>query len=303
LLEAAASSSTLAPHVRRGHRVVRVTRHTLARGEQAGHPVRAELPFRLLVATAEGERRFEADAVLDASGTYDKPVPLAAAGASALGDVAIRDLGALHARRSAIRGKRVLVVGHGHSAANALVELEAIAREADTTRVVWAVRSRHRRPVTAVPADPLPERDRIVTRANSLAEAPPPWLRMERAAFVEAFARAPDGVVATFLGADARRVEVDHVVALVGYRPDLEPLSELPLDISPATEGAGRLWRALANVTDCLSVPRVSADDLASGEARFHLVGAKSYGRARTFLLQTGHAQLETVLDHLFDAQ
>jgi hypothetical protein len=53
-------------------------------------------------------------------------------------------------------------------------------------------------------------------------------------------------------------------------------------------------------VTDCLSVPRVRAEDLASGEPRFHLVGSKSYGRARTFLLQTGFAQLETILDDLF---
>jgi len=44
---------------------------------------------------------------------------------------------------------------------------------------------------------------------------------------------------------------------------------------------------------------RGSAADLASGEPGFHLVGARSYGRARTFLLQTGYAQLDTILDGL----
>ncbi len=103
------------------------------------------------------------------------------------------------------------------------------------------------------------------------------------------------------LGGD-RTARVDHVVALLGYRPDLAPLSELAVEISPATEGAMRSSRALANVTDCLSVPAVAPHDLASGEPRFHLVGAKSYGRAATFLLQTGYSQLETILVGLFAA-
>jgi thioredoxin reductase len=291
LLEAAASSSSLAPHVRRGHRVVRITRHTLARGDNAGHPVRAELPFRIVVATREGESVLEADAVLDASGVYDTPVPLFATGAVD----AIRDLGALFGRRGELAGKRVLLVGHGHSAANAILVLESIAREAPSTRVVWALRSRNRRPIAAVPSDPLPERERVVSRANALAETPPEWLRVERAAFVESFA----GQTATIGG--GRTVEFDRVVALVGYRPDLAPISELPIEISPATEGAMRLSNALANVTDCLSTPKVKPEDLASGEPRFHLVGAKSYGRARTFLLQTGYQQLETILDTLFE--
>ena len=41
------------------------------------------------------------------------------------------------------------------------------------------------------------------------------------------------------------------------------------------------------------------AYDLASGEPGFHLIGAKSYGRASTFLLRTGYAQVEIVLDGL----
>ena len=90
--------------------------------------------------------------------------------------------------------------------------------------------------------------------------------------------------------------DFDAVVALTGFRPDLSFVSELALEISPATEGAARLSRALGNVTDCLSVPAVSAGDLESGEPGFYFVGAKSYGRGRTFLLRTGLAHLETIL-------
>ncbi len=57
--------------------------------------------------------------------------------------------------------------------------------------------------------------------------------------------------------------------------------------------------RALSHVTDCLAIPSIAPEDLASGEPRFWMVGSKSYGRAPTFLLQTGFAQVETILDGL----
>jgi len=65
------------------------------------------------------------------------------------------------------------------------------------------------------------------------------------------------------------------------------------------SEGAARLERAVSCVTDCLSLPRVGPDDLASGEPGFHFVGFKAYGRRPTFLLQTGLAQLESILELL----
>ncbi len=99
--------------------------------------------------------------------------------------------------------------------------------------------------------------------------------------------------------AGSRVVLVDEIVGLTGYRPDLSFLSELALDIASATEGGARLTQALSNVTDCLSVPTLVPADLDTGEPGFHFAGAKSYGRARTFLLKSGYAQLETILNRL----
>ena len=96
-----------------------------------------------------------------------------------------------------------------------------------------------------------------------------------------------------------REVLVDAIAGMNGYRPDLSIVSELPIAVDPATEGAAGLSRALSNVTDCLSVPALSPEDLESGEPGFYLAGSKSYGRARTFLLQNGYAQLETILNRL----
>lgn len=297
LLGELARSPTLSPHVRCDHRVLRVTRHTWPRGENAGHPVRADMPFRLLVSGPQGETALEADVVLDASGTYGQPVPLVAVGVAFARDRTMRTLGALHERLEALAGRRVLLVGHGHSAANALGVLDALPDARRPSQVVWTVRTRNLRPCGTVPGDVLPERARVVDHANALAQRPPAWLRVERAADVLAFAPHDDALRVT-LSAE-RSADVDFVIALIGYRPDLDVLSELPLEVSPATEGAAGLARALGNVADCLSVPKVAAADLASGEPRFYLIGTKSYGRAPTFLLQTGLAQLETILDGL----
>ncbi|HEX8952821.1 MAG TPA: NAD(P)-binding domain-containing protein, partial [Polyangia bacterium] len=133
--------------VRTRHRVVSVGRARMRRDEFAGHPLRGERPFRLLVDTPDGERLFEADAVLDASGVYGQPLPLGAGGVPALGERAlgpriVRHLGELHARIGGWAQRRVLVVGHGHSAAHAVALLaERVAS------LTWALRVPNARPV------------------------------------------------------------------------------------------------------------------------------------------------------------
>ena len=139
-----ARSAPLGGRVRAGHRVVSVGRARMRRDELPGHPLRGERAFRLLVDTPEGERVFEADAVLDASGVYGQPLPLGAGGVPAVGERAlggrvVRRLGELHARLDALAGRRVLLVGHGHSAAHAVALL---AERAGT--LVWATRAPNR---------------------------------------------------------------------------------------------------------------------------------------------------------------
>ena len=209
----------------------------------------------------------------------------------------VRDLGTLATRVDALRGKRILLVGHGHSAANAINRLATLAHESPETRVVWGIRSLNRFPCVDVPSDPLPERRRIVSQANALAAQPPGWLRVERRAFVESFHEEGNVLHVQFSG--GRSAMVDEVIGLTGYRPDLSFLSELTLEIAPSTEGPARLARALANVTDCLSIPSLSPADLETGESGFYFAGAKRYGRSRTFLLQSGYQQIESILSRL----
>jgi thioredoxin reductase len=299
VLRPLAESAPLRGCVRTRTRVRSVGRARMSRGELVGHPLRAERPFRLLVESAAGEELVEADRVLDASGVYGQPLRLGPGGMPARGERAlepriVRDLGALAARAARLAGRRVLLVGHGHSAANALGVLDALARAHAGTHVTWAVRSAHARPCAEVADDPLPERRMVAARANELAQHPPAYLTVERRAHVEACAADGERIAVELSG--GRRVLADELVALTGYRPDLSFLSELALDVAPTTEGAAGLARALAGVTDCLSVPSVGAADLASGDPGFWMIGHKSYGRSRAFLLATGFAQLDTIL-------
>ena len=304
VLRPLATTATLADRVSEGARVIAIGRAGRRKGEFAGHPIRAERPLRVLVAQAGHEQWLEAEYVLDATGV-GVPTAVGAGGLIAPGERAvaarlIRDLGALDRQRSSLAATRVLLLGHGHSAANAITVLSDLAQAPSPPQVTWAVRTLNLRPCIEVASDPLPERQHIVARANALAAKPPAWLRVERRAQVEAFT-APDGdagpIAVTLSG--SRTVRVDHVVALTGYRPAPGLTDELTVEIAPTTEGAAGLARALANVTDCLSVPAVAPAALASGEPGFHFVGARSYGRATTFLLQTGFAQVETILDGL----
>ena len=130
-----------------------------------------------------------------------------------------------------------------------------------------------------------------------MAEAPPGFLTVARRASVESI-QDRDGRLDVALTSGGSGV-FDAIVGLTGYRPDLSFLSELALEIAPASEGAARLARALGNATDCLSAPDVAARDLQSGEPGFHLIGSKSYGRLPTFLLQTGIGQASTIVDAL----
>jgi hypothetical protein len=295
-----ARSAPLAGRVLERHRVVAVGRSGLTKEDLPGHPLREERRFRLLTDTPEGERTFEADMVLDASGPSGQPNFLGPGGLPALGERraggrVVRSLGALERWIEGSRAGRALLVGHGHSAANAILRLDSHARRGGDVKITWAVRSRNRRPCQEIAGDPLPERRRVASSANDLSENPPPHLEVMRFASVECL--EPSGERLR-VGISGNRGGVyDVVCAFTGYRPDLSFLDELQLEISPVTGGPARLAKVFANITDCLSVPRVAPGDLASGEPGFSMIGSKSYGRSRTFLLATGYSQTEAILD------
>jgi hypothetical protein len=316
VLEPLAKSTALRDKTFTGRRVVSIARSGLGKLGLPNHPLRSERAFRLMVEDGEGrESIHEADVVFDASGVYSQANWAGTAGMPAPGERALENRIVRHLRdfdgedMQRWSGKKILLIGHGHSAANAVVALAEVLKKNPATRLIWAVRSDKAKPVTEVPDDPLIERGKIVEAANELAQRPPENMQVLRRATIEAFdlptalenlqaAKTPIKVKLK-VRQNFQEVEADEVISLTGYRPDIDMLRELTADFSNISEGARGLYRALTNVTDCLAKIEVAPKDLQSGEPNFFVAGIKSYGRNPGFLLQSGYDQLDGIFSLL----
>jgi NADPH-dependent 2,4-dienoyl-CoA reductase/sulfur reductase-like enzyme len=299
LLEPLAELPAIAAHLRLGHRVLAVTRHGMDKVKTAG---RERAPFELVVqAPNGGTSRLLARAVIDASGTWQSPNPLGAGGVPAAGEVEQADrisygipdlLGRDWARYA---GRRTLVLGSGHSAFNALLDLVTLARSAQGTEVVWAVRREEIGLLFGGGAkDALEARGALGSRLERLvATGQIDFLTGMRVARVAA---VQDRIVVE--AEDGRRVErLDRLIVATGFRPDLTLTRELRLGLDPWLEAPERLAPLIdPNLHSCGTVYPHGAAELAHPERDFYVVGMKSYGRAPTFLLLTGYEQVRSVV-------
>jgi thioredoxin reductase len=293
-LQPLADLPAVKPNVRYGARVVAVTRLGLDRLRTAG---RESTPF--LVRLADGGDIL-ARAVIDASGTWSTPNVLGASGIPAHGETdaapfieqALPDV--LGADRDRFAGKRTVVVGAGHSAANTLLLLAELAAEVPGTQATWAIRAATpARTYGGETADALPARGAIGTRLREHVDAG--RIQLITGFSAETLTVLPDGGVEVSDGAWA--VVVDRIVAATGFRPDHGFLAELRLDLDPIMGST----RAIAPLIDpnehsCGTVPPHGVDELAHPEPGFYAIGVKSYGRAPTFLLATGYEQARSVV-------
>ena len=135
---------------------------------------RAQAPFLLRVRTADGVEELTARAVIDASGTYRTPNRLGSSGLDPLGLPEVADLvghalpDVLGRERAAFAGRHTVVVGAGHSAANTLLNLAALAESEPGTRITWVIRNATAARVTTSPDDELQARASIGARVDAL---------------------------------------------------------------------------------------------------------------------------------------
>ena len=289
-------ADSLGSVVRYGARVTGVARRGRDRLVDSGRDSDA---FTVHVSGPAGDERIAARAVVDASGTWTNPNPLGGDGLSALGESSavveyrVPDLQA-PATRERYAGKHIAVAGTGASAMTTLIAIADLAHDAPGTTVSWLVRR-------ASTADAFGggENDQLVERGAL-------GLRAQQAVDTDHI-RAFTGFRTNTLTHHDGRVdlesfdgqhieEVDEIIAVTGFRPDLSYLSEIRLDLDPVLESP----RALAplidpNVHSCGTVYPHGANELAQPESGFYLVGMKSYGRAPSFLAMTGYEQARSV--------
>ncbi len=287
------------PHLRLGHRVRSIARAGFDRMTTAG---RERAPFAITVTNGDGEHELLARAVIDTSGTYGSPNPLGANGTPARGETALA--GRIHygipdvlgRHRDRYGGRRVLVVGSGHSAFNVLIDLAELARIDPGTTVTWIVR----RPFAGTKYggaenDALPARGALGARMRTLVERRAVDQMVLRISEVRL---ATDGVFVS--DGDGELGPFDEIVAATGFRPDLAPLRELRLRLDEVLEAPPALAPLIdPNVHSCGTVPPHGARELAHPETDFYIAGMKSYGRAPTFLMLTGYEQVRSIASAL----
>lgn len=303
-LEPLAATPELAPRIRYGATVTDVSRQGMDRTRSAG---RASAPFVIRVRDAAGtSEQVLARAVIDASGTYSSANGLLASGLQPAAAEAVRahithalpDV--LGEDRGRFAGKATLVVGAGHSAANTLIKLAQLAEEVPGTTVTWAIRNVSPVRVYGSENDELEARGKLGSTVHDL-------VRAGKVALVDRF--EIDDVEATDDGRvravgrrrhEAAAVEADAIVNATGFRPNLDMLRELRLQLDEVVEAPAKLAPLIdPNLHSCGTVYPHGVEELAHPEPNFFVAGMKSYGRAPTFLLLTGYEQVRSIADEL----
>ena len=290
----------IAGNLKLGAMVTAITRHGLDKVSSSG---RDKAPFVVRYTDEDGEHRLLARAVIDASGTWTQPNPIGIDGLAVPGEALASEriaygipdvVGEL---RGDYAGKRILVIGAGHSAINVALALMELQDEAPSTEIFWALRSNSVDKLLGGGLnDQLPERGALGLAAKAAMDNG--RLKMLAPFAAERVTRDGDRVrvSASLAGKpfDASRRPCrgyDRVSARL-----LVP-RELRIEVDPAVEAPPALSPLIdPNFHSCGDVPPHGIAELAHPEPDFTIVGSKSYGRAPTFLMATGYEQVRSVV-------
>lgn len=304
----------LSDHLRLHTAVLGVGKEELLKGDLPGSPDRGDWSFRVLSESSEGQKVELFDGVLDCTGVFTTPNWFAGGGLCTVGELMLHN--EIEYRLPDILGrdlerygsKHILLVGGGLSAATNLVALAELASGQPRTRVTWVTRREGPAgtggPLAMIENDRLPERAALARRANQLAAgggAVTYWPQT----LVERVERPqPGGPFEVELsGRHGGKIEVDEIIANVGFRPDSRLYEELQIHECYATQGPMNLAAALLGQEsrDCLDQQACGLQTLINPEPNFYILGAKSYGRRSNFLLSVGYQQIREVFTLIGD--
>ncbi|MCW4460037.1 NAD(P)-binding domain-containing protein [Microbacterium sp. MPKO10] len=299
-LEPLAATDALTGCIRTNSRVIAVSRVGMDKTRTRG---REQTPLLVRVERDGHLEEIHARAVIDASGTWAQPNPLGQAGLPAVGEVEAISQGLITAPlpdvngadRNRFAGRHVLVVGAGHSAANTLLALGELAEHEPETRISWAVRSRDvSRVYGGEERDELAARGDLGSRLRGLVETG--RIGVHTSFTITGFTPGKSLAVQADTPQGSEILNVDVLIPATGFRPDLDMLKELRLELEPAVEAPRQLGPIIdPEFHSCGTVPPHGERVLAHPEPNFYIVGMKSYGRAPTFLLATGYEQVRSI--------
>lgn len=267
---------------------------------------REKVPFIIYVESDEHISNYEVKAVIDATGTWSNPNPVASNGIFTKNEINTREhiyygIPELKREKERYAGKRVLVVGSGHSSINILLELAKLKEEHPQTEILWAIRKANVEEVYGGKEnDQLAARGELGSRVEKLISTNTISTFTEYQ-IIDLHKHNEKVNVKGVVKDKIVVIEgIDEVISATGSRPDFSFLREVRLNIDSAIESSYELAPLIdPNIHSCGTVRPHGEKELRHFEKNFYIVGMKSYGRAPTFLLATGYEQVRSVIAYL----
>ncbi|MEK4082105.1 NAD(P)-binding domain-containing protein [Solibacillus sp. FSL K6-1126] len=263
---------------------------------------RDSAPFVLYTEQNGETKRIFASAVIDATGTWATPNPVHAdnvwkSAEQKLADKIFYGIPNIETLKERYTGKRIAVIGGGHSAINTILELEKL----EFVEITWVLRKKRVEDAYGgEEKDALAARGELGSRIHTLVDEGK--VKVFTPFYIEEIAQTSNGIIIKGEGVTGEQQlpAVDEIIANTGSRPDFSFLKEIRLSIDAAVESIEALAPLIdPNEHSCGTVRPHGELELRQPETGLYIVGMKSYGRAPTFLMATGYEQVRSVVAYL----
>ncbi|MBS4189477.1 NAD(P)-binding domain-containing protein [Bacillus sp. FJAT-49705] len=268
---------------------------------------RENIPFIIHTESNGSYRTFEARAVIDATGTWGNPNPAVSSGIWLNEEKSLHDQifygipNVLGKEKERYANKRIAVIGGGHSAINTLLDLAKLKESFPKTEIIWIMRRRHVEDAYGgEEKDALAARGELGSRIHNLVDDQK--IKVITPFLIQVVKRSQEGIkIKGIQNAEERSlIGINEMIVNTGSRPDLSIINEIRLSIDSSTESVDALAPLIdPNIHSCGTVRPHGEKELRQPDKGFYIVGAKSYGRAPTFLMATGYEQVRSVVAYL----
>ncbi|WP_246943714.1 NAD(P)-binding domain-containing protein [Bacillus pinisoli] len=284
-------------------KVVGVTRKSI---DKLKNTKRETAPFQLYVEVEHETRVVEAKVVIDASGTWTQPNPALSNGLWTKAEQELQDkiyygIPNIPDMKERYANKKVMIIGSGHSAINALLDIASLKDNYPNTTIYWVLRKTHVASVYGGQEnDQLPARGELGIRIEKLVESG--TVEVITPYYVQQLKPVGEQIqIIGHLGQEEKVISnIDELIVSTGFRPDTSFLGEVRIQLDEAVESVKELAPLIdPNLHSCGTVRPHGEAELRQPEKDFYIVGMKSYGRAPTFLLATGYEQVRSVVAYL----
>ncbi len=303
-LKPLANIPEIQPHIHVNTKVVSISRKDTDKMKTEN---RSDVPF-IIYTEKEGEFTFfEAKAIIDASGTWANSNPANSSGVWLNEEKALHEHifygipNVLHEQKDRYVNKRTAVVGGGHSAMNTILDLVQLQQSHPETEIIWIMRrDRVEDAYGGEEKDALAARGALGSRIHQLVDEGK--VKVVTPFYLGRMTKTEDGIniSGNEKGTNTTLSNIQEIIVNAGSRPDLTIFSELRTSIDSTTESTEALAPLIdPNIHSCGTVRPHGEAELRQPENNFYIVGAKSYGRAPTFLMATGYEQVRSVVAYL----